>query len=317
MLENTSILLSFVIPCYRSERTIEKVIAEIVDIVKQRPEYDYEIICINDFSPDGVYNILKRLAGENKRIKVINLAKNMGKHAAVLAGYAYVKGDYIVNLDDDFQCPVYELWNLLKPLELDEADVTTAEYSVKRESLLKKIGSSINLYVSEIMLSKPKGTRFENFSALKRFVADELTKYKNPYPFLEGLIFSVTKRIKTISMKGRERADENGSGFTFWKSVSLFANGFTAFSVKPLRIATVSGFLFATAGFLYGIYIIIQKLLTPEILMGYSSMMAVMLFSSGLIMLMLGMIGEYLGRIYICINNMPQYVVKETTNVED
>ena len=117
-------LLSFVIPCYRSELTIEKVIDEIIDTVSQRfDNYDYEIICVNDSSPDNVLSVLKRLAADNRKIKVIDFAKNMGKHAAVLAGFNYANGDYIVNVDDDFQCPVYELWRLLAPLRSEERRV--------------------------------------------------------------------------------------------------------------------------------------------------------------------------------------------------
>ncbi|NBI70647.1 glycosyltransferase [Clostridiaceae bacterium] len=309
-------LLSFVIPCYRSEHTIEKVTDEIIDVVSGREEYDYEIIAVNDASPDRVYDTLRDLARQNPKIKAVNLARNMGKHSAVLAGYSVAEGDYIVNLDDDFQSPVYELWNMLEPIERDECDVTTAKYRKKRESVLKRFGSNVNLWISEIMLDKPKGLRFENFSVMKRFICDEVIKYQNPYPYLEGLIVRVTRRIQTVPMENRERADDQASGFSFRKSIALFVNGFTSFSVKPLRIAAVLGFLFALFGFLYSMYIVIKKILIPEVPVGYSSVMAVMLFSSGLIMLVLGMIGEYIGRIFICINNSPQFVIKETINVE-
>ena len=126
-------LLSFVIPCYRSEKTIEKVINEIISVVGERA--DYEIIEVNDCSPDNVYEVLKSCALQNSQIKIINLARNVGKHAAVMAGYAFVNGEYIINLDDDFQCPVYELWNLLAPLLRNEADIATAEYIIKKESM--------------------------------------------------------------------------------------------------------------------------------------------------------------------------------------
>ncbi len=308
-------LLSFVMPCYRSERTIKKVVDEIIATVSMRSSYDYEIIAINDCSPDHVYEILKEMASENKKIKVINLAKNMGKHAAVLAGYAAVRGQYIVNLDDDFQCPVYELWKLLEPVEKDECDYATARYFVKKQSAMKNFGSNVNLHMSEILLKKPKGLRFENFSVMKRFVCDEIIKYKNPYPYLEGLILRVTYRIKAVTMDERQRGDELESGFTFRKSFALLVDGLTAFSVKPLRIAAFMGCLFAVFGFILGFYIVIRKCLDPKVLIGYSSLAAILLFSSGLIMLMLGMIGEYVGRIYICLNDSPQYVIRETINL--
>lgn len=308
-------LLSFVIPCYRSEKTIEKVIDEIIATVSQRQGYDYEVIAVNDCSPDGVYEVLKRIAASNKRVKVINFTKNMGKHAAVLAGYAVARGDYIVNLDDDYQCPVYELWSLLEPVERDECDYVSAKYEAKKESWLKRAGSKVNAWMSQVMIGKPRGMAIENFSILKRFVAKEIVNYKNPYPYLEGLLLRVTSRIKSVPMKERERGDDNPSGFTLSKSISLLLNGLTAFSVKPLRVASFCGAVFAVFGFVYGIIMIIRKIVNPEIMMGYSSMITVLLISSGLIMSMLGLIGEYLGRIYICINNFPQYVIRETINI--
>ncbi len=309
------ILLSFVIPCYRSELTIEKVYQEIVRTVAERKEYDYEIIAVNDCSPDGVMTMLRKLAAEDPKFKVVNLVKNMGKHAAVMAGYAYVQGDYIVNLDDDYQSPAYRLWDLIEPLERDECDITTARYAKKKEAAWKRMGSDINLWISRIMLDKNRELRMENFMAMKRFVVQEVIKYRNPYPFLEGLYLRVTKRVQMVDMEERGRADDRSTGFTFWKSVSLFANGLTNFSVKPLRVAVFAGILFAILGFVFGVVIVVRKIGNPEIAVGWSSMMSVQLFSSGMIMLILGMIGEYIGRIFICINDAPQYVVRETINL--
>lgn len=311
-----SVLLSFVIPCYRSEHTITDVINEIIDVVSEKPEYDYEIIAVNDCSPDNVYDVLKKIASHNHKVKVINFAKNMGKHSAVLAGYSVVNGQYIVNMDDDYQCPTPELWRLLEPVEKEGYDVSTANYTEKKESAGKRFGSRINSWMSETMLEKQKGLRFENFSIMKKYIVEEILNYKNPYPYLEGLILRVTRNIKTVQMDERNRGDDNATGFTFRKSLSLFINGLTAFSVKPLRFAAFAGFIFAFIGFIYGVVIVIRKLVQPFVPMGYSSIMAVILFSSGLIMIMLGLIGEYVGRIYMCINDSPQYVIKDTINIE-
>lgn len=307
--------ISFVIPCYRSEKTIKLVIDEIIETVGQKKEYDYEIIAVNDYSPDNVYDVLVELANHNPKIKVINFAKNMGKHSAVLAGYTVASGDYVVDLDDDFQCPTYELWKLLEPLEKDICDVAIAAYHVKKENLIKRLGSRINSKMTDILMNKPKEIRFENFSIRKKFVCDEMTKYKNPYPFLEGLTLRVTHRIVTVSMEERERADDNSSGFTFVKSFSLLVNGLTAFSVLPLRVSTFVGVTAAFVGFMWGIYAIIHKIVNPNVAMGYSSLLAVILFIGGLNMIMLGMIGEYVGRIYISVNDSPQYVIKDTINI--
>ncbi len=308
-------LLSFVIPCYRSEKTIEKVVDEIKTTVSKKSDYDYEIIAVNDYSPDNVYEVLCRLAAQDKKIKVVNFARNMGKHSAVMAGYAVAKGEIIINLDDDYQCPTYELWRLIEPIEADLCDVATAKYRVKKEVWYKRIGSDINLKMTECLLDKPANLRMENFSAMKKFVCDEIIKYVHPYPYIEGLVYRVTKRVCEVPMEQRNRADDNASGFTIGISIGLLLNGLTAFSVKPLRVASICGVLFAATGFIFGIVMVIRKILNPDILMGYSSLMAVMLFSMGLIMLMLGIIGEYIGRIYICMNASPQYVIKDTINI--
>ena len=310
-------LISFVIPCYRSEKTIAQVINEIIETVALRPSFDYEIIAVNDCSPDGVYSVLAGIAAENQKIKVIDLAKNMGKHAAVLAGYSVARGEYVVDLDDDFQSPGYELWRLMEPLLGDECDYVTAKYSRKRQSILKNLGSDFNLAVSTVMLEKQKALRFENFSAMKYFVSREIVKYKNPYPYLEGLVLRVTRRIATVEMEERERGDDRETGFTLKKSVSLLVNGLTAFSVKPLRVASLLGVAFALCGFALGFVTILNKLANPSVPAGYSSIMAVVLFSSGTVMLLLGVIGEYVGRIYICLNDSPQYVIRETINIEN
>ncbi len=310
-------LLSFVIPCYRSEETITKVYSEIIQVMALRPEYDYEIIAVNDCSPDDVYSVLRDLAANDPKFKVVDLAKNFGKHSAMMAGFSFVRGEYVVNLDDDYQCPANELWKLMDALIAENYDCTTAVYSKKQEAAWKRFGSLINKRMVDMLIEPPKGIAIENFSVIKRYVCDEILRYTNPYPYVTGLLMRATHRIKMIPMEERERGDNKATGFTFKKSFSLFANGLTAFSVKPLRIASLLGVFFALLGFVYGLFVIIRKLLNPAIMMGYSSIMAVQLFSSGIIMLLLGVIGEYIGRIYISLNRSPQYVIRETVNIDE
>ncbi len=308
-------LLSFVIPCYGSENTIEFVINEIVEIVSRRKDFDYEIICVNDASPDNVLSVLKKVAENNSKIKVADLAKNFGKHSAVMAGFSMTSGDYIVSLDDDGQCPMDRLWDLIDPIIEDKADMTMAEYPKKKQSAFKNFGSHINSLMSRTLINKPKDLQFSNFFIMKSYIVQEMLKYENPYPYLEGLILRTTNRILGVKMEERERVAGKGN-FTFFKSLSLWINGFTAFSVKPLRLATFIGIIFAILGFVFEIVIVVNRLINPNVPMGYSSMLAVMLFIGGIIMLMLGLIGEYIGRIYISINNSPQYVIRNTYQID-
>ena len=304
--------ISFIIPCYGSEKTIEKVCDEIIKTVSQKNNYDYEIIAVNDQSPDNVLGVLKTMARNNQRIKVINLAKNMNRPGAVMGGLHYAKGDYIVIMDDDGQCPMNEFWKLFQPLE-EGHDVSIASYSERKQSKFKNFGTFINEKMTQFIIKKPKELQVTNFIVSKKYIIDEIIKYENPYPYFTGLLLRTTSDIINVNLEQRERF-AGKSTFTFFKMVKMWINGLTAFSVKPLRISSFAGMISAIAGFIYGIITIIRKF-TSDIATGWSSTISIMLFIGGLIMLMLGMIGEYIGRIYISLNNSPQYVVKETINI--
>lgn len=307
--------LSFVIPCYKSQNTVEKVIEEIIQVVGQKEEYSYEIVAVNDCSPDNVFSVLERLCKKNKNIKAIDLAINGGKHAALMAGFSYASGDIVICVDDDGQCPVDHIWELIEPLDRGY-DMSIAQYPRKKQSAFKNFGSKFNDLMVRTLIGKPKGLVFSNFIARKKFICEEIIKYKNPYPYLEGLTLRTTHNIALVPME--ERARECGkSGYTLKKSMELWLNGCTAFSVKPLRIATVLGLLFSVVGFIMAFITIIYKLVNPYLQSGYASMVAIILFVGGVLMLLLGMIGEYVGRIYICLNNSPQYVIREKCNIEN
>ena len=307
--------LSFVIPCYHSADSISQVVHEIIKTVETDARFDYEIICINDCSPDNTYQVLRQLSQESLKIKVIDLSRNFGQHSALMAGFNHVTGDIIVCLDDDGQNPPSEMFKLID--KLDEGyDLVSAKYAKKKHSLFRKIGTKISFAMSSYLVGKPKDIDLNSYYVFKRYVLDEVIKYDNPYPFVHGLILRVTRNMANVEIDHKER-QSGSSGYNLKKLFGLWMNGFTAFSEKPLRIASIIGCICAGLGFLYGLIIIIRKLLNPEILVGYSSMMAVILFLCGMIMLFLGLLGEYIGRIYISINNAPQYAIRETINISE
>jgi len=307
--------ISFVIPCYGSENTIQPVVSEIIEVVSQRYEYDYEIIAVNDCSPDKVYDKLIVLARENEKIKVINFAKNMNRPGAVMAGLNYASGEYVAVMDDDGQCPMDRLWELVEPLEQGH-DVSIAKYPERKQSAFKSFGTFVNKKMTEFIINRPKDMEFTNFMIMQSYIVKEIIKYKNPYPYFTGLILRTTSDIVNVKMEERERIT-GSTTFTFGKMMALWVNGLTAFSIKPLRISSLIGVLCAIIGFIFGIVTVIRKLVMTNISVGWSSTVAIMLFIGGLIMLMLGMIGEYIGRIYISINDSPQFVIKELINFDE
>lgn len=308
--------ISFVIPCYRSEKTITFVVDDIVKLMSEiKNNYDYEIILVNDSSPDNVWQVIKDLVNQNDKIKAISFAKNFGQHSALMAGYGVATGDIIVTADDDGQTPIDTTMRLIEKIN-EGFDVVYASYEEKKESAWRVLGSKINNKMSEVLIGKPKDVYGNSFYAMKKYICKEIVKYKNAYPYIGGLVYRVTKNITNVSVEHRERLSGT-SGYSFFKLIKLFMNGFTAFSVVPLRFSSLVGCICAVIGFIYGIITIIRKLVIPSISVGWSSTVAIILFVGGLIMLMLGMIGEYIGRIYISLNNSPQYVVKETINLKN
>jgi undecaprenyl-phosphate 4-deoxy-4-formamido-L-arabinose transferase len=304
-------MVSFVIPCYRSELTLRGVIDEIKQTMQGMPEYSYEIVLVNDSSPDGTWDVIRELAAANDNMIGIDLSRNFGQHAALMAGYAAVSGDIVVSLDDDGQTPASEVGKLLKGIE-EGSDVVYAAYSHKQHTLFRNIGSRINDLMTCVMLGKPKDLQVSSYFAAKRFIIDEALKYRHSYPYVIGLVLRSTNRI--INVPVEHRARETGrSGYTFGKLISLWMNGFTAFSIKPLRIATTVGFISTLISVIYGIYTIIKKFIRPDVPIGFSALACIVLFVGGVVMVMLGMIGEYLGRTYMSVNENPQYVIREVT----
>ena len=301
---------SFVIPCYRSENTITAVVDEIKsEMAAKRPGDDYEIVLVNDCSPDGVWNVIEKLAETENNIIGINLAKNFGQHSALMAGYGKCSGEYVVSLDDDGQAPLDSLNDLISKIE-EGYDVVYAYYHEVKQNLFRRFGSWMAVLMGEIMLNPPKDLKGSSFYVARKFVIDEMVRYKNAFPYLMGLVLRTTRKIACVETKHRSRL-EGTSGYSFWRLLSLWLNGFTAFSVKPLEFSTILGVLFAIAGFVYAAVIIVQRFMGNITVAGWSSIIALMLIIGGCILMMLGLIGEYIGRIYICINDSPQYVIKE------
>ncbi len=306
--DKKEMILSFVIPCYRSESTIIPVIDEIHRIMSQMKEVQYEIIAVNDCSPDSVLVVLTERTYLDRNLVVIDLAKNVGKQGAVMAGFHYARGDIIVCLDDDGQCPVDHLPELLAALT-DEYDIAMAQYGVKEQSRFRNFGSRANALMFQKLLDKPQKLQLTNFYAIKRFVVKKMMEYKNPYPYLHGLMLRTTKRIVGVPMKERKRISGK-SGYTLKKLISFWSDGLTGFSVKPLRVASLLGFICILLSFFLGVFLIVHKLWLEADFLGWIIIILVQFFSDGVILLAIGLIGEYMGRMYISNNAAPQFVIR-------
>lgn len=307
--------ISFVIPCYRSEKTIEIVVAEIKELMKTQSSYDYEIVLVNDFSPDNVWSVIKKLC-EDSRIKGVCLSKNFGQASAVMAGYSKVTGDYVITVDDDGQSPLDSTMEAISLLHKGDFDVVYGTCGEAKFNLFRRLGSKINGWMAKVMFDRPSTERVVSFSLARRFVIDEMLRYQHAYPYISGLVYRTTRNIGYLPVAHRKRM-VGQSGYSLKKLIKVWLNGFTAFSIKPLRMASIFGIVVSFLGLISALFTIINKIIHPSVAIGWSSTVSILLILGGVILLVLGMIGEYIGRIYMCINESPQYVIRESLNEDE
>jgi len=300
--------LSFVIPCYYSEKTISLVVDDIFSAFPEK-DYDFEIILVNDGSRDNTFSVIKNLAEKHSQITAINLAKNFGQDAALMAGYTYATGDYIISLDDDCQNPPMEAHKLISKIE-EGYDVVFGKYHIKQHSAFKNWGSRLNDKMATLLLHKPKDLTLCSYFIMNSFIKNEMLRYNSAFPYIWGLILRSTDHITNVFIDHKKR-EIGTTTFTLGKLIMLWLNGFTSFSMKPLRIASFLGSFFAVLGFALTIFMIIRQFICPEPIIGWTSLMCALLIVSGLNMLMLGLLGEYIGRIFISQNKSPQFVVRQ------
>ena len=308
-------LLSFVIPCYRSAKTIGAVVKELTETVATRAdEYDHEIILVNDGSPDNVAQVIRDLCRQDPSIVFVDLSRNFGQHSALMAGFAQVRGDIVICLDDDGQTPANECFKLIDKVA-EGYDLVFAQYPTRKQSWFRNLGSRFNTFCNHFFYNQPRELTANSYYACQRFVVDSALKYPNPFPYVTGLLFQSVSRYCNVPIHHRSRM-EGESGYNLKKLISLWVNGVTAFSIKPLRLASYVGWLIAAAGFLFALVTILRKIFNPVMQAGWASTISLMLVLGGIIITLMGIIGEYIGRIYLSINRYPQYVVRSVTRSE-
>lgn len=304
--------LSFVIPCYNSEKTISRVVQGIKEACKEK--FEYQIILSNDGSRDNVWDVIRSLCEEDKNVIGICLSTNYGQQSARMAAIPYIKGDYVFFMDDDGQHPAEGIPEMVNKLE-EGYDIVYAYFKTKKEGLFRVLGSNFNQHTMEWLLGKPKNVKMSSFFVARRFVVDALLDYKSPGPVLNGYFMQVTKKIANIELEHRERL-EGKSGYNLKRLIHLWMNNATSFSIQPLRFASLMGFGVSGIGFIWALALVIKKLVNPNVVVGYTSIVVVILICSGLLMLLMGLIGEYIGRLFLVANNTPQYVIREKMNTE-
>jgi len=300
--------LSFVIPVYNGSGTIARVVDRIHELYG---DLCYEIVLVNDGSQDDSEQVCDELVRRYPdTVAFLHLARNFGEHAAVLAGLNHVRGRFAAILDDDGQNPPEEVRRLYDEIRTRGQDVVYGRYRVKRHSLLRNLGSRFNDRVATVMLNKPRDLYLSSFKVLNRFIIDEITRYKGSFPYIDGLILRTTSNLGQVDVEHR-KSEDSDSTYTLRKLVRLWLNMFLNFSITPLRVSALLGTFASVVSLFLLVAIIIDRLyINPDVTLGIPTVLVVVVFFAGVQLVILGTMGEYLGRLFLDHSKAPQFVVR-------
>ena len=307
-------MYSFVIPCYNSSESIRHVVELTMEEMEKMNRREFEFVLVNDYSSSPkTMPVLKKLAEEYPSVTVLNLAQNAGQHNAIMAGLNYAKGDILIGMDDDMQTHPSQLPYLFEELEKGY-DIVYGYYPEKKHSAFRNFGSWVNYISVRILIGKPKELKTSSYWVARKFVRDSVIEYQAPYAYIQGLFLRTTRNISCIPIQHFQR-EEGESNYTFKRLLKLWSN-IIGFSITPLRLTEYCGFGLSLLSIIAAVVVLIRKILNPAMALGWPSLMIVICFFSGIQLMFLGLIGEYIGRMFLGLNRQPQYVIREVIRQE-
>lgn len=306
------IFLSIVVPVYRSESILPLLVEKLQQQLNGlQLANDFELILVNDSSPDHSWKVICDLAARHPFVRGLSLRRNFGQHNATMAGLHQARGEIVVVMDDDLQHPPDAIVFMIAAIK-DGYDVCYTKYTNRQHAAWKKLGSAFNDWAARHLLDKPRGLYLSSFKAMRAEVVAEIIKYDGPYAYIDGLILDVTRNINVVSISHQGRHSGEGN-YNLRRSVSLWLKMATSFSILPLRLASYAGFLISVFSLIMISYVVVRKLLHPETPAGWTSLIATVLLIGGIQTLSIGILGEYLGRTYLKLNRKPQFVIASRT----
>jgi undecaprenyl-phosphate 4-deoxy-4-formamido-L-arabinose transferase len=299
--------ISIVVPVFNSASILGELQRRVAKALELN--FSYELILVNDGSTDGSWIRITELTKQNRSITGIQLRKNSGQDNAILAGLRMAKGNYCVIMDDDLQHDPADIVSLYNECRKGY-DVCYARFGSKIQSAIKNIGSDANGKMAEVLVAKPKNIYMSPFKIMNRATLEEVCKFAGPFPYIDGIILTITQNLSQVDAVHQQR-HSGKSNYTFSKSLAVFMKHFTGFSVRPLRVAIFSGVTATILGALLALKYLYDYYFTKNIVEGWTTVVILIIFFGGLILTTLGIIGEYVGRMYLTLNNKPQYSISE------
>jgi undecaprenyl-phosphate 4-deoxy-4-formamido-L-arabinose transferase len=307
--ERPSVDLSVVVPVYNAEQTIGVLTQQLVDVCS--PRGALQVVLVNDGSRDRSHEVCLELTRKFPDVvSYLRLAKNFGEHNAVMAGLRHALGAYVVVMDDDLQHRPEDAVRMFEEARAQGFDLVYSYFPRREHSMGRRLGSRFNGWVANFMLDKPKDLYLSSFKCMSRWLVREIVKYRGPFPYVDGLALRCTRNIGRVEVTHRQR-ETGRSGYTLRKLIGLWGTMFVSFSVMPLRVSTLLGFVLIGLSAFGSVYVAMEKLAGRHVPEGWPFLAIITMLFAGAQLLILGILGEYLGRLYLAVNEMPQAVVQE------
>ncbi|WKY58263.1 glycosyltransferase family 2 protein [Vibrio sp. SNU_ST1] len=300
--------LSIVIPVYKSQLFVEKTVNEIIPYVSQIT-HDYEIILVNDGSPDDSWRVISKLATDIVQVKAINLVKNYGQHTAVMCGIEKATGDYIVTMDDDLQNPPSEICKLVEKIN-EGYDLVFAEFEEKKHAPYRRLGTKLIDVLNNKIFNKPDDIVLTNFRIFTQALAQRIIKYRVNEPYIPGLLLMHASKIGNTMTKHAKR-DDGESNYSLGKILILVSRLLFNYSSYPLKALSILGGGISIVSFIWGLFMIVNQLLFGSSVQGWTTLVALLSFLNGFVILLLGVLGEYVIRISKTLSHDCAYHVSE------
>ncbi|TWS99907.1 glycosyltransferase family 2 protein [Reyranella sp. CPCC 100927] len=299
--------LSIVVPVYNGAASVGELVAALRAL---EVPGGLEVVLVNDGSPDNSFEVCRALAAQpGAPVTLVDLSRNYGEHNAVMAGLAHARGDYAITMDDDLQNPPEEVRRLFEYTRDNDYDVVYTYYATKQHAAWRNIGSRFTNWCADRLIDKPRGLYLSSFRCVSAFLRERLVSYDGPYPYVDGLIFQITENVGRLQVMHLPRA-EGRSNYTLRRLVRLWLSMFLNFSVLPLRVASVTGMVLSGCGLLGFLAVLIEALINRGLPTGWASLMSTVALLAGVQLMILGVVGEYLGRMFLTANRKPQYMVR-------